>query len=226
MDLTALRAALRTRLRLEDMTDSSNGSLTQTEGTALVNGAMRRVWAEMVKLNPEACVRSTTMTYTAAAESVALPSSSPDLRGRPIREVSAVLTSGSTSPSDRSALTCRTMQELDNYESDGDPGVYALGLSDGTMWVRPRPTSAMVLYIKYVPAPVALSATTDVPSFLAEEFHDLIVDSAALEYLESNVDVQLQNTIGAAYQRKLRSFMVFFEDMTTQNGFRYMPARN
>ncbi len=226
MTLTELRAALRLRLLLEDTTDSSNGSITQADGTKYINAAMRRLWADVfVSMNPDACTKRTTLTYTADAESVALPTSSPDLRGRPIREVLALGTAGG-SVADRHALTCRTIEEVQNYAESGEPEVYAVGLADATIWVRPSPTEDTTLYIRYIAAPTALASNSDTPTFLPEEFHDLLVDAAALEYLESVADLGLQATIQRAYERKLKGLRVFVDDMLTQSGFRAMPARN
>lgn len=218
MTLTQLRAALRLRLRLEDTSDSDNGSITQAEGTSLVNGAMRRLWALMVSHAPNKTLKSTTMTYTANAETTALPTSNPDLRGRPIRSVEAY-TSGGTTPQDRWTLAAVTQPELDLVENVGRPGFYALSQAEATIALRPIPTEATTLRIMYVPVPTALSGNSDTPTFLPEEFHDLLVDGAALEYLESVKDAGLQNTIGVAYNRKLSAFLAFIDDMDSSSGF-------
>lgn len=218
MNLTQLRVALRTRLRLEDTSDSDNGSITQADGTALINGALRRIWAAMVTHAPNKTLKSTTMTYTANAETTALPTSSPDLRGRPIRSVEAYVSGGST-PQDRWKLAPLTQTELDLVDNVGRPTFYAVSQAESTIGLRPVPTEATTLRILYAPAITALSSSSDTPSFLPEEFHDVAVDSAALEYLESVKDAGLQNTIGVAYNRKMNELLAFLDDMDTTSGF-------
>lgn len=221
--LTQLRVALRTRLAFGDKTDSSNGSLDQTGATSLLNAAMRRIYAACWTQCPDIFTKQTTLTYTANAESVALPSSSPDLRGRPIREVAALLTAGSSDPSERRVLKAITQPEMSIYDGLNDPMVYALGLADYTIWLRPVPTADATLYLKYIPGIADLSGSSDTPTFLPSEFHDVIVDEAAVEYLESSGDVQLQATVLRARDRKLQRALAAFDDMHTASGFRHMP---
>lgn len=122
---------------------------------AMLEYERRRLYARFSAMFPARFTTSTTMTYTANATSVALPSAAQK------RQLVSVFAYYSTIE-DAWALSVRNIQELPNLPTAGPVSVYAV--EGNNLYLRPIPGSDQPLSVVYVPVLTDMASGSAEPS--------------------------------------------------------------
>lgn len=197
--LTEIRQRVRELLSLP-VTTSDTGSPSNTQLDATVEDVRAYVYTMIAAKFARRMAVSTTMTYTASAESVALAAG---LSHRMILAVEAVYPD-STDTKDRYALEEMTTQELLQADLDGTPNFYAIDYADAVIRIRPIPNVAKTLTVKYVPGLTALSTSTS-PTEWPSEFHHIVISQGVYAWwLKKTKDPDWQGAVEDFEDRIMR----------------------
>lgn len=171
MTLDELVTAVKGYLNMPNTSASSNGKPDNDTIKRAINQVAKNLHARITTGFGRRLGTSTTLSYTADSESLALPSAA---QLQHVFRVEAAA-SGSSYPYD---LDPMILAEFRNVSRKGTPRYFAI---QGTsIFLRPIPTSAYTLTIWYVAGLTTLSGGSDTPSWLPDRFHDLIAVGAAL----------------------------------------------
>lgn len=143
VDLSALIVRARQILKSDVQTTADTGSPSVSELTKLINESRNRDYTRMSISYPRRLVTQTTMTYTASAESVSLPSPAQ----KRIITLAQYLPAGSSNTLMRIDLEPKNIDEFDQFDVNGEPEAFAIDMAGGKILVRPVPVTASTIYI-------------------------------------------------------------------------------
>jgi len=214
-------SAIRSRV-IERMAEYHAGA-AETPGTgSTISGqtiydrmseVIRDMLDEISRLDNAKILTSTTMTYTANAESMALPAG---VIGRDIstveRQVNIVAPlrydplRAMTLSQNQAALRYGELPVLDSDAPWSGYGYYIEGQS--SIYVVPTPTFGLTLRIRYIAAFADLVNTTDdnnSPTLIPEEHHGTIALETALRFLrETGTPASLEREFNGRWQKFLQ----------------------
>lgn len=201
------RSALRQRVKeLLNMPVTDAATDTGRPSNAVINQAIKEarlaLYNELKATMPRRFGASTTVTYTATSESVALPSGA---QGVPIFKVEAA-NSGETT---KRTLEPAVLEEFVSLAQDGDPRVYAIVKT--SIHLRPRPAVDMTVTLWHTPAAADLGDNTE-PTELHADFHHVIGYGAAVRIARAFGDPH--EGLLEQYQEDLAVCIRHYEAMT------------
>lgn len=176
-----------------------NGALTEAR-----NMLYSRLSSEM----PRRFGTSSTFTYPANTESVALSSLASTAVGRAIFKVTCV-PSGGTNPW---TMDPAIIEEFRNYSLTGTPLVYAVVA--GKFFLRPQPSQAMTVTLWHTPAVSTLADGTS-PDEIDALFHHVVAYGAAIRLAAPMGDPV--DELERMYDNDVRTILMHYETLGRDN---------
>lgn len=222
MTTAQMRVMFREDLRFNDPTDVDGDPLTKASINRKLNNARNRRWMDLFIRFPDKLVKkSAEITYTAAAESIALVS---PYVGRAVR---TCIWKRGTDLDDQPELEPRDRDEMDQFWAVGDPLAYCLDLATQSLLIRPVPTSDQGLYLLYHPELAQLGdgtgGTITTPTETPGEFHELYVLDAMASYVK-DTDPEMYAMLKADADDMFVSFCSYVRTMYPSNGYKEKGA--
>lgn len=146
---------------------------------AMLEYERRRLYARFSAMFPARFTTSTTLTYTANATSVTLPTAAQK------RQLVSVFAYEDTIEN-AWALSVRNIQELPNMPTVGPVNVYAV--EGNNLYLRPIPGSAVTLSVVYVPVLTDMASGSAEPSEWPADHHMVLGTLAAYSIARRNGD--------------------------------------
>lgn len=213
----ATRSALRQRVKeLMSMRVTDPAQDVGSPSTAQINATLedvrRSTYMRIIASFPEVFAAETTLTYTASAESVTLPTAA---QYTIITHVQA-LPQGAASNLERYALTPKTKHEMEGWYVTGEPEVFTVEWGQKAIRIAPVPTTARTLHITYVPNLTDLTDATS-PDELPIQFHNILAYAATAWYMGKVGDPQSQ-WLASQYESMYDDVVRFVSAATKNTG--------
>lgn len=167
-----LITSVKSYLGMANTSASASGNPTNAAILRALNVAQDLISGHLSVTYKRRFLTSTTLTYTASTEAVALPSA---CQNQPILKV---LGQPSTTTLRQFPLRPLSVDEIDRMALIGTPQAYVVAGTN--IMLRPYPAVSYALVIWYDAAASALVSGGAGPAWLAPKFHDLVALDAAI----------------------------------------------
>ncbi len=205
MTLTQMRVRVRKMLRLGNTSDADDNGVFKSDITDAINDELKEWWLDVSTGLPDRLLKTQAMTYTANSESVVVPAAA---RGRMIRAV-LWLPTGNTAPDGYVRLRQYNADDIDGTIA-GRCG-WALRTLAHELLLRPVPTGAESLLLVYNPEMTELSADSDEPQWVANEYRIGVLQGACARLMEDRKDTDEAERRRAKAEEVLLRFRAHIE---------------